>query len=201
MIGKLTGTVDCVESDSIVLDVAGVGYLVHCATKILNSLIIGQKYSLYIETYVREDMIKLFGFLTLAEKQIFLLLQSVNGVGAKMALSILSCVDLEKLRQAILDRDKNLLLSVPGVGAKIAERIIVELKNNKTLAAASLAGGDLVISEGGSSSKAQDAIMGLVFLGISKAEASSYVERVLANDLEMPIDDIIKQALILRNRL
>ena len=196
MIGKLKGCVDSIDSESVLLDVSGVGYLVYCSSKTLQILLPGASHSLYIETYVREDSIKLFGFLTLAEKELFLLLQSVNGVGAKMALGILSSLDLDQLRQAILDRDKSVLLSVSGIGPKIAERIIVELKNNKNLVTANFATATSFVS-----SKVNDAVMGLVFLGFTKSEAVACVEKVLATDSQMQIDDIIKQSLILRNKV
>jgi Holliday junction DNA helicase RuvA len=194
MIGKLKGVVEQVDSESAILDVSGVGYLVYCSGRTLQNLQLGQTASLYIETYVREDAIKLFGFATLQEKEIFLLLQSVNGVGAKMSLNIISQIDLEQLHQAILTRNKELLTGISGVGSKTAERIIIELKSKKIFAATS------IFASQSYSSDMQDAIAALISLGISKAEATLHVEQIVLQDPQMQINDIIKQALILRNR-
>jgi Holliday junction DNA helicase RuvA len=194
MIGKLKGVVEQVDSESAILDVSGVGYLVYCSGRTLQNLQLGQTANLYIETYVREDAIKLFGFATLQEKEIFLLLQSVNGVGAKMSLNIISQIDLEQLHQAILTRNKELLTGISGVGSKTAERIIIELKSKKIFAATS------IFASQSYSSDMQDAIAALISLGISKAEATLHVEQIVLQDPQMQINDIIKQALILRNR-
>lgn len=194
MIGRLKGLVDHIDVESIILDVAGVGYLVYCSGKTLQNFQLGQNVVLYIETYVREDAIKLFGFSTSQDKEVFLLLQSVNGVGAKMSLNIMSQISLDQLNQAILTRNKELLTGVSGVGSKTAERIIIELKNKKIFQSA---GFHTAIPY---SNDMQDAISALISLGISRMEASLYVEQIVLQDPQMPINDIIKQALILRNK-
>ena len=160
----------------------------------MSSLQIGNAYSLYIETIVREDSIKLFGFTSIEEKELFVVLQSVNGVGAKMSLNIISNVGLNDLYQAIMSRDKSVLLGVSGVGNKIAERIIIELKGKKIFSNA------IIGRQEGFSNDFQDAISALVALGIGRNQASSYVEKILLDAPEAKIDDIIKQALILRNQ-
>jgi Holliday junction DNA helicase RuvA len=195
MIGKLKGVVDSIDLDSAIIDLGGVGYLVYCSSKTLQVLQLGQVSSLYIETHVREDVIKLFGFATTQEKEIFLLLQSVNGVGAKMSLNIISQIDLGQLSQAILTRNKELLTSVSGVGTKTAERIIIELKNKKIFSSNVYAS-----SAASYSNDMQDAIYALISLGLSKSEAGLYVEQAVLQDPNMQINDIIKQALILRNK-
>lgn len=194
MIGKLKGIVDQIDLDSVLLNVNGVCYQVYCIGKTLQDLEIGQNSSLYIETYVREDSIKLFGFATIHEKEIFLLLQSVNGVGAKMSLSILSKMNIDDFHNAIMTRNKDLLVTIPGVGAKTAERIIVELKNKKLFSTPSFYNQAII------SSDFQDAVSALMALGLIRNEAAAYVDKVLENDPQAKINDIIKQALILRSR-
>ena len=130
MIGKLTGTIDSVGEDFVILDVHGVGYLVHCSARTLQELpAVGEAVVLAIETYVREDQIRLFGFRTDIEREWFRLLQTVQGVGAKMALSVLGTLKHNELASAIAMRDKAMIARAPGVGPKVAERICNELRD------------------------------------------------------------------------
>src|SRR3954469_24734221 len=121
MIGKLKGIIDSYGEDSIILDVNGVGYLVHCSARTLQELPgVGEPAVLAIETYVREDQIKLFGFLTDAEREWFRLLQTVQGVGVRVALAILGTLKPGELATAIAMRDKASVARTPGVGPKVA---------------------------------------------------------------------------------
>jgi Holliday junction DNA helicase RuvA len=130
MIGKLKGMIDSYGEDFIVLDVNGVGYLVHCSARTLQELPgTGQPATLSIETHVREDQLRLFGFLTDVEREWFRLLQTVQGVGAKVALSVLGTLKPADLASAIALRDKAMVARSPGVGPKVAERIVTELKD------------------------------------------------------------------------
>jgi Holliday junction DNA helicase RuvA len=130
MIGKLKGTIDSYGEDYIILDVGGVGYLVHCSARTLQALpAAGQAATLAIETHVREDQIRLFGFLTDAEREWFRLLQTVQGVGAKVALSVLGAFKPADLATAIAMGDKAAIRRAPGVGPKVAERMVIELKD------------------------------------------------------------------------
>jgi Holliday junction DNA helicase RuvA len=130
MIGKLKGIVDSYGEDSIVLDVNGVGYLVHCSARTLQELPgTGQPATLSIETHVREDVIRLYGFLTDVEREWFRLLQTVQGVGAKVALAVLGTLKPAELATAIAMRDRAMVARTPGVGPKVAERIVTELKD------------------------------------------------------------------------
>jgi Holliday junction DNA helicase RuvA len=130
MIGKLKGMIDSYGEDFIVIDVNGVGYLVHCSARTLQELPgVGQPAALAIETHVREDQIRLFGFLTDVEREWFRLLQTVQGVGAKVALSVLGTLKPADLAYAIAMRDKAMVARTPGVGPKVAERIVTELKD------------------------------------------------------------------------
>ena len=130
MIGKLKGLIDSYGEDFVILDVGGVGYQVHCSGRTLQALPApGEAAVLSIETYVREDQIKLFGFRTDMEREWFRLLQTVQGVGAKVALAVLSTLPPSDLANAIALRDKAAVTRTPGVGPKVAERIVTELKD------------------------------------------------------------------------
>ncbi len=130
MIGKLRGTVDSYGEDWVIVDVGGVGYQVYCSTRTLQSLPQpGDAVSLSIETYVREDMIRLYGFASDTEREWFRLLQTVQGVGSKVALAILGILRPAELATAIALQDKAQISRAPGVGKKVAERIAAELRD------------------------------------------------------------------------
>src|SRR6266852_2763458 len=128
MIAKLRGTIDALGEDSAVIDVNGVGYLVSCPSRTLGALRVGQDAVLAIETQVREDRIQLFGFSDPAERDWFRLLQTVQGVGGRVALAILSALAPDKLVQVIAAGDRAALTRADGVGPKLATRVLAELK-------------------------------------------------------------------------
>ena len=141
MIGKLRGAVDAVGVDYAVIDVGGVGYEVACSSRTLAALpAAGEPVTLSIDTHVRQDAIRLYGFLTETERGWFRLLQSVQGVGSKVALSILSTLDTAQLGQAIALQDKAMVARAPGVGPKVALRIVNELRDKAPPAAISANG-------------------------------------------------------------
>ena len=130
MIAKLTGKITRANDESVIIDVNGVGYLVFCSAKTLEVVSKNEEVtSLLVETHVREDHIHLFGFFEEAEQNCFKILPTVQGVGAKVALGILSSLSPDKLANAISAGDKNLITKAPGVGPKLAARIITELKD------------------------------------------------------------------------
>ena len=130
MIGKLKGIVDSYGVDFIILDVGGVGYQVHCSARTMQALPApGDPATLSIETYVREDQIKLFGFASDTEREWFRLLQTVQGVGAKVSLAVLGTLTVSELATAVAMRDKAMVARTPGVGPKVAERIVTDLKD------------------------------------------------------------------------
>ena len=130
MIGKLRGTIDSYGEDWVILDVAGVGYQVHCSARTLQALpTVGGMATLSIETYVREDAIRLYGFASDLEREWFRLLQTVQGVGARVALAVLGTLKPGDLATAIALQDKVALARAPGVGKKVAERIVAELRD------------------------------------------------------------------------
>jgi holliday junction DNA helicase RuvA len=130
MIGKLKGVIDSYGEDFVIVDVGGVGYVAHCSARTLQALPgVGEPVTLSIETHVREDQIRLFGFLSDAEREWFRLLQTVQGVGTRVALSVLGTLKPGDLASAIAMRDKVAVARAPGVGPKVAERIVTELKD------------------------------------------------------------------------
>jgi holliday junction DNA helicase RuvA len=179
MIGKLKGMIDSYGEDSIVVDVHGVGYLVHCSARTLQALPgAGEAVTLAIETHVREDQIRLFGFLSDVEREWFRLLQTVQGVGTKVALSILSTLKPADLANAIAMRDKAMITRAPGVGPKVAERLVTELKD-KAPAYSSLDPAVVRLSGALDERRAPrpvaDAVSALVNLGYGQPQAAAAV--------------------------
>lgn len=183
MIGKLKGIVDSVGDGWLILDVGGVGYEIACSNRTLSSLpAIGEALSLSIETYVREDQIRLFGFKDEHERSWFRLLQAVQGVGAKVALAILGTLAPAELANAIALQDKATVSRAPGVGPKVAGRIVSELKDKAPALALGAAGssedGGAPIEAPGSTA-AIDAISALTNLGYASAQASAVVAKAV----------------------
>lgn len=179
MIGKLKGVIDSYGDDTVILDVHGVGYLVHCSSRTLQSLPQpGEAAMLFIETIVREDMIRLFGFASALEKDWFNILLDVQGVGQKVALAILSTLRPAELASAIAMKDKAAIARSPGVGPKLAERICVELKDKAPAfgtidpAVVKLAGD---VEEGRAKGPVRDAISALVNLGYAQPQAAAAI--------------------------
>jgi Holliday junction DNA helicase RuvA len=179
MIGKLSGIIDSFGDDYLILDVNGVGYVVTCSSRTLQRLPArGEAASLAIETQVREDAIRLFGFTSDAERDWFRLLQTVQGVGAKVALALLSILSAGELATAIGTHDKASVARAPGVGPKLAARIVAELKDK----APALAAVDPIVARLAGEEEAksaprpiQDAISALVNLGYGRPQAAAAV--------------------------
>jgi Holliday junction DNA helicase RuvA len=179
MIGKLKGIIDRYGEDFIILDVNGVGYLVHCSARTLQELPgTGQPATLAIETHVREDQIRLFGFLSDLEREWFRLLQTVQGVGAKVALSVLGTLKPSDLASAIAMRDRAMVARSPGVGPKVAERILTELRDKAPAyagidpAAIRLSG---AVEERRAPQPVADAVSALVNLGYGQPQAAAAI--------------------------
>ena len=179
MIGKLRGVVDSFGDDWVIVDVGGVGYQVYCASRTLQSLPQpGDKVTLSIETYVREDMIRLYGFASEVEREWFRLLQTVQSVGAKVALAVLGIMKPGALATAIALQDKAAIARAPGVGKKVAERIVAELRDKAP--ALSSADPALVhlqadLAENRAPQPVSEAVSALVNLGYPQLQASAAV--------------------------
>lgn len=183
MIGKLKGVIDEIADDHAVIDVHGVGYVAFCSARTLGNLGgAGEAAVLFIETYVREDMIRLYGFGSQLEREWFRLLQNVQGVGAKVALALLGTLTPSELANAIALRDLAMVSRAPGVGKKVAERIVTELKN-KAPAFAGDASGTIGLKQeigaGAASAPVTDAVSALSNLGYSRDQAANAVAAAL----------------------
>jgi Holliday junction DNA helicase RuvA len=188
MIGKLKGMVDSFGDDWVLIDCGGVCYEAHCSSRTLQSLPrVGEAAVVFIETILREDLIRLFGFATEAEKSWFLLLTTVQGVGARVALSILSVLTPAELSSAVALQDKAMVGRANGVGPKLAVRIVTELKG-KVPAIGAIDAGTLglqtALGEGVAKSNVADAVSALTNLGYSSAQASAALARVVAKEGE-----------------
>ena len=193
MIAQISGKLAQKQPGEVVIDVGGVGYQVFIPLNVFYRLPdIGAPMSLQIHTHVREDALQLFGFHDVAEKQVFLLLTGVSGIGPKLALNILSGIAAEDLARALKNGDQVRLVAIPGVGRKLAERMIVELKDKfATLAPASI---DSTAKPEASSQKMHDAVSALINLGYKKPEIEITVREVLKN-AELSLEDVLRETL------
>lgn len=218
MIGKLTGRVDYKASDHVLLDVGGVGYVVFCAQPTLALLpAAGGMAALYTDLVVREDLLQLYGFATLAEREWHRLLTSVQGVGAKAALAISGTLGADNLARAIALGDWNAVKAAPGVGPKLAQRVVNELKDKAPQVMAMGAAGarraemdeaDVIepssqtptprprapAPDTGAAARA-DALSALANLGYAPGEAASAIAEVMGDEPDANVSDLIRRAL------
>lgn len=204
MIAKLSGRIDSIGDDWAIVDVGGVGYLVFGSSRTLGALAVGEAASLMIETHVREDHIHLYGFQSAAEQDWFRLLTTVQGVGAKVALGILSSLSSDELVQAIAAADKAAISRANGVGPKLAVRILTELKDkvgSLALGQAALGGNAMdvtagVAGDGRVRAEISDAVSALVNLGYSPSDALGAVSRAATDMGEgVKVDALIRAGL------
>jgi Holliday junction DNA helicase RuvA len=217
MIGKLSGRIDYRSDDHILLDVRGVGYMVYCSDRTLAALpSVGEAVALYTDLVVREDLLQLFGFPTLVEKEWHRLLMSVQGIGAKASLSILGALGADGVSRAIALGDWNAIKAAKGIGPKTAQRVVIELKD-KAPTVMAMAGHsatpaavtDDVIEVDApvpqpaptpqpmalQSNAQADALSALQNLGYSPSEAAAAVAQVMANAPETETSGVIRAAL------
>jgi Holliday junction DNA helicase RuvA len=217
MIGKLSGRIDYRSDDHILLDVRGVGYMVYCSDRTLAALpSVGEAVALYTDLVVREDLLQLFGFPTLVEKEWHRLLMSVQGIGAKASLSILGALGADGVSRAIALGDWNVIKAAKGIGPKTAQRVVIELKD-KAPTVMAMAGHsatpaavtDDVIEVDApvpqpvptpqpmalQSNAQADALSALQNLGYSPSEAAAAVAQVMANAPETETSGVIRAAL------
>ena len=212
MIGKISGIVDLIDKDTVLVDVGGLGYMVNISLNTKNRLPqVGEKIALYTEMMVREDSIQLIGFSTALEKDWFRLLISVQGVGAKAALAILGVVSLKQLSRSIVLGNPELITSAPGVGPKIAKRIILELAQKALLLNSDMEEqmnekltqtDQEIISDGKNdkqinyaSNGENEAISAMVNLGYDKNISTRIVAKVCSENSELEISEIIRLSL------
>lgn len=190
MIGRLTGRLASKSTDHVVLDVAGVGYLVHIPLSTFYELPEAESpASLWIHTHVREDALALYGFLTEKERALFLMLLSVAGIGPRVALTVLSGIPPSELVDALRKQDVRRLVAVPGVGKKTAERMVLELAEKvQRFAEEPTAATPAAIAAG-------DVVSALVNLGYRKADAERAVDAVARSSAPADFGEYLKAAL------
>ncbi len=198
MIARLKGVVDSIDEGSAVIDVNGVGYLVSASSRTLRDLAVGGPATVLVETIVREDAIALYGFLATAERDWFRILTTVQGVGARVALSILSTLAPDEIARAIVAGDRASLSRPPGVGPKLAARLATELKDKAT--AFGVVPGPARATETArptvAASVNEDAVSALVNLGYRRVEAFGAVARVTQRlGADAPLDAVIRGGL------
>ena len=199
MIGKLSGIVDSIHDDHCILDVNGVGYLVHCPSSTLSRLAVGSPASLMIETKVSEDAIRLYGFAGAEEREWFRLLQTVQNVGARVALNVLSALSAKELQRALALSDKAMIGKAQGVGPKLALRIVTELKDKAPAMMLRGHDGEDFVAVVAPRGPEADAVAALVKLGYSQGQAAESVARIV-RDMgpsggDAPVDVLIRESL------
>lgn len=199
MIAKLTGKVDTIAENSLILDVNGVGYLVSSPRQVLINCSVGDNMSLFVETIIREDAFNLYGFKTQSEQDCFKLLTTVQGVGARVALSILSLFNPSELSRVIGLQDKVALSRAEGVGPKLAVRLLTELKDK----IAKIFDGRVDFQTSPESKEQitvtptliEDAISALVNLGYKRGDVSQVVHTVSVNENIPELQEVIRRSL------
>ncbi|MFM7620818.1 MAG: Holliday junction branch migration protein RuvA [Alphaproteobacteria bacterium] len=201
MIGKLSGNIDQVNDDHCIIDVNGVGYVVHISQKTasyIRQYPANNKISLVIETRVKEDAIELFGFANAIEKIWFMELLKVQGVGAKMAQKILSALNIDELAKALVANDTKTFSKISGIGPKLASRLTTELKNSPQKLGIDL--GDFEISNIANQTSSlsqimQDALSALENLGYKKHDCLKVLDFFTAQDQDITLENLITTSL------
>lgn len=194
MIAKLKGIIDTINDTSIIIDVAGVGYGVLASQKTISTLTIGEPQTFFIETVVREDSITLYGFLSQTEKEFFNLLTTVQGIGPKAGLSILSALTPTQISTAILSGDSKSFASANGIGKKTADRIITELKDKITKVNINTELSEITKTIQ-PNTITEDAISALSNLGFSRSQSFETVMRITNANPHIDMNELIKLAL------
>ncbi len=206
MIGRIKGQLIEKKNDRVVIDVHGIGYVVYVTEKTARSLSLGNEardISLFTELLVKEDLLQLIGFLTQTEKDWFNLLRSVQGIGAKVALTILNTLDASELLRAIRMKNELAFSAVSGIGSRMAQRLVVELSGRKDLAVLE---DETVIEIRDENNEQtlniikrkeiqQDALSALQNLGFKSVEAKSAIDKILAEDHINDASELVKEAL------
>lgn len=200
MIAKLTGLIDSIHDTFLVLDVRGVGYLVSCSSRTLGAIgHKGEQATLFIETVMKETSLNLYGFQTTDEQTCFRLLITVQGVGMRMAMALLSALSPVDIYQAIATQDKDSLTRADGVGPKLASRIVGELKDK--IPATTPFSATLYTRQSVQSPSLEDATSALVNLGYRRIDAITAVSKAQSHvGEEAPLNELIRKSLSLLER-
>lgn len=191
MIAKLNGTLAFKTPGEVIVDVGGVGYQLFISLGVFYRLPeVGRSVNLFVHTHMREDALQLYGFLDNEEKQVFHMLNSVAGIGPKLAISILSGIPSGDLVRALRKGDQLRLVSIPGVGKRLAERMIVELKDKLETIPDTVP----LVGRDGNSQLMQDAVSALVNLGYRRGDSEKIVRDVVQGE-EENLEGVLKEAL------
>ena len=190
MIGFIRGDIEAIYEDKVVIDTGSIGYNVYVPASVIDKIKIGDEVTMYTYLNVREDAMNLFGFLSRDDLDMYKMLISVNGIGPKAALSILSYLSINDLKYAIVSGDAATISKANGIGKKTAEKIILELKDK--IDSISSNRDDVVSIDTSESSNINEAVLALESLGYSKVESLKAVKTANAKD---SVEDIIKEAL------
>lgn len=198
MIAYLSGKIFEKDANSVIVQTGGVGYEVTIPLSTFYELgDVGTDAELRIYTYVREDSFQLFGFKTLQERELFLKLITVSGIGPKVAISMLSAIKADEIVAAIRTENLVLLTSIPGIGKKTAERLVIELRDKvAALSASAIAGGSVDIPPTGSTNEIyEDAISALVNLGYQRNAAEKALKKAIHDGTEMSVQKLLRRSL------
>ena len=193
MIYQVSGNLIAKHKDFVVIEVSGIGFKITSTTNTINTIKLEQKILLHTYLHVREDALDLYGFHSTLEREVFLLLIGISGIGPKLAITILSGILPDELKDKIISGDIGSLTSIPGVGAKTAKRIIVELKDKFT----KIEEGSLGFSDKLNSKLYDDALNALLSLGYSSQQSKQVLDHIAngKDDNKQNIETIIKTAL------
>ena len=195
MIDQISGKIISINDSYVVLEVGGLGIKVNISANFASKLVNEDLITLVTYLNVREDALALYGFKNDSERNLFLMLISISGIGPKLAVSILSGVELDELKSNILSGDIKSLTSIPGVGAKTAKRIIIELKDklSKTITT------ELGFEDDFASKISKDVLSALVGLGYSESMATEVIKRIKPAKSNKSIESLIKESLKILN--
>jgi len=195
MIDQISGKIISINDNYVVLAVGGLGIKVNISANFASKLVNEDLITLVTYLNVREDVLDLYGFKNESERNLFLMLISISGIGPKLAVSILSGVELEELKSNILSGDIKSLTSIPGVGAKTAKRIIIELKDKLSKTTTT----ELGFEDNFDSKISKDVLSALVGLGYSESIAIEVIKRINPTSSDKSIESLIKEALKILN--
>ena len=192
MIGKLKGLVDSIYKEQAIINVSGIGYIVSCSLKTISKMKIGDPVQLFVDTQMKESQITLYGFHEINEKNCFLKLITIKGVGPKLALTILSYLTADQISMSIIAKDKDVFQSISGVGSKIVNRLFTELKATDFCFEHPL---QEISAVDNHNSLKEDAVSALINLGVNRGDAYSIVSRTLLSNHDMDLNTLIKESL------
>ena len=195
MIDQISGKIISINNNYVVLEVGGLGIKVNISANFASKLVNEDLITLVTYLNVREDALDLYGFKNDSERNLFLMLISISGIGPKLAVSILSGVEIEELKSNILSGDIKSLTSIPGVGAKTAKRIIIELKDKLSKTTTT----ELGFEDNFGSKISKDVLSALVGLGYNESMATEVIKRINPANSDKSIESLIKEALKILN--